>query len=330
MTNIKMTIGPLGPKSTKRRLKQNLKLSFNLSFNSTFIAVLTATLLAVFCLPANAGLKLELDAAMAYDSNVATDVADTNAGLGDVARNLSLGIGYDTKINDHWSISSTYRLNDTHWHTFHEFDSQMHIALLRIGNQQQRLNSDFSLIHAYGSVAGKDFLSLNRLSPGLGYLINSHWYIRSQVDVSDKTFALYEQRNGHAFAASLYLYRFIDRTRFYVTAHAQLKQEHTQDDVYAYQASIFKLQLKRDWSLFNFQGSSRLKARYEKRQYAGIRSAINAARKDHRWRVALQSDLQLNKQWKITSNLQGDWFSSNVAAAHYDQERIQIGLGWEF
>ena len=326
MTNLKMTTALLGPESKQRRLKR----CFNLSFTSTFFAAFTATLLAVFCLPASADFKLELDTGMEYDSNVATDAADKNAGLGDVARNLSLGLGYDTKINKHWNLSSSYRLNDTHWYTYNEFDSQMHIALLRLGYQQEKISSDLSLIHAYGSVDGEDFLSLNRLSPGLGYLINSHWYIRAQADVSEKTFALYEQRNGNAFAASLYLYRFIDRTRFYVTAQAQLKQENAQDDVYAYQANIFKLQLKRDWTLFNFQGSSRLKARYEKRQYEGVRSAINAAREDDRWRLVLQTSLQLSKQWKVTSSLQGDWFNSNVAAAHYDQERVQIGLGWEF
>lgn len=319
-----MKIALLGP-SLKWRLSR-----FKLDFTSPFLAALTATLLAVFCFPANANFKLELEAAMEYDSNVATDAADMNAGLGDVARNLSLGLGYDAKINKHWSISGLYRVNDIQWYTYDEFDSQMHISLLRFGYQQRKFSSDLSVIHAYGSVDGEDFLKLNRISPGLGYLINTNWYIRAQGDVSKKTFALYEQRNGNAFAASLYLYRFIDRTRFYVTAQAQLKQENAKNDVYAYQASIFKLQLKRNWTLFNLEGSSRLKARYEKRQYEGIRSAINAAREDDRWRLALQTYVHINKQWKITSSLQGDWFDSNVAAAHYDQERVQVGLAWEF
>ena len=319
-----MKIALLGP-SLKWRLSR-----FKLAFTRPFLTALTATLLAVFCLPANADFKLELEAAMEYDSNVATDAADNNAGLGDVARNLSVGLGYDFKINQHWNISSLYRVNDTQWYTYDEFDSQMHIGLVRMGFQQRKFSSDLTMIHAVGRVDGEDFLKLNRLSPGLGYLINTNWYIRAQGDVSQKTFALYEQRNGEAFAASVYLYRFIDRTRFYLTAQAQLKQENAKDDVYAYQASIFKLQLKRDWSVFNVKGSSRLKAHYEKRQYEGMRSAINAAREDNRWRLALHTNVQINDHWKLTSSLQGDWFDSNVAAADYDQERVQVGLAWEF
>jgi hypothetical protein len=299
-------------------------------FNSFSIRFITATLLAVFCFPVYAGLKLEVEAAMEYDSNVATDAADTDAGLGDVARNTSLGLGYDFKINNHWNLSSVYRLNDTHWYTYDEFDSQMHIGLMRLGYQQENISSDISLIHAYGRVDGKDFLSLNRLSPALGYVINSNWYFRVQSDVSQKTFALYEQRNGDSLAASFYLYRFIDRTRFYITAQMQWKQEDTQDNVYTYQANTFKLQLKRDWQLLSYKGSTRLKGQYEKRQYEGIRTSINAAREDDRWSLALQSSVHLTKQWRINSRLQTDYFDSNVAAANYDQERIQLGLSWEF
>ena len=70
-----MKIALLGP-SLKWRLSR-----FKLVFTSAFVAALTATLLAVFCLPANADFKLELEAAMEYDSNVATDAADNNLSL---------------------------------------------------------------------------------------------------------------------------------------------------------------------------------------------------------------------------------------------------------
>ncbi|MBA34670.1 MAG: hypothetical protein CMI14_04465 [Oleispira sp.] len=311
----------------RAHLDHCLKLK-QLCFN--FKQIFTATLLAVFCVPANAGFKLEFNAGMEYDSNVATDDADTDVGLGDVARNLSLGLAYDYKINKHWNLSSAYRLNDTQWNTYDQFDSQMHIGVFRLGYQKEKNSSDISLIHAYGSVDGEDFLSLNRLSPALAYLINTHWYIRAQSDFSQKTFARYEQRNGSSLAASLYLYRFIDRTRFYVIAQAQVKQENANESIYAYQASVFKLQLKRDWELFNYKGTSRLKGRYEKRQYEGVRAAINAAREDERWRLALQNSLNISKRWQITSSLQSDYFYSNVTAANYRQERIQLGLTWEF
>lgn len=295
-----------------------------------FFPALTATMLAVFCLPTHADFKIEVDAGFEYDSNVATDAAETDAGIGDFSRNLKLGLGYDHQLNKHWNLSGLYRLSDTRWQTYSEFDNQMHIGIARLGHQLGKSSSDLSFIHAYGSVDGMDFLSLSRVSPALGYLINSQWYIRAQSDFSHKTFDQYEQRNGNAFAASLYLYHFINRTRFYINALAQWKDENANDDVYAYQASTLRLQLKRDWSFSGYKVTGRILGRYEKRQYEGVRRSINAARADERYRLALESSIQLAKNWQLSSSIQADWFNSNVAAVDYNQERVRFGLSWEF
>lgn len=100
-----------------------------------FTPTLTATMLAVFCLPASAGFKLEVDAGFEYDSNVATDAAETDAGIGDFSRNLKLGLGYDHQLNKRWNLSGLYRLSDTRWQTYNEFDNQMHIGVVRLGHQ---------------------------------------------------------------------------------------------------------------------------------------------------------------------------------------------------
>ncbi len=295
-----------------------------------FIPTLTATMLAVFCLPTQAGFKLEVDAGFEYDSNVATDAAETDAGIGDFSRNLKLGLGYDHQLNKRWNLSGLYRLSDTRWQTYSEFDNQMHIGVARLGHQLGKLSSDLSLIHAYGSVDGMDFLSLSRISPAFGYLINPKWFIRAQSDFSHKTFDQYKQRNGNAFAASLYLYHFIDRTRLYISAQAQWKDENANDEVYAYQANTLKLQLKRDGTWWGYKFTSRIKGHYEKRQYVGYRRVINAARADERWRLGLETSVKLTEHWQLSGSVQTDWFDSNVAAANYDQERFQLGFSWEF
>lgn len=117
-----------------KRAAQGQPLKLKLSLFS-FKSIFTATMLAVFCLPASAGFKLEVDAGFEYDSNVATDAAETDAGIGDFSRNLKLGLGYDHQLNKRWNLSGLYRLSDTRWQTYNEFDNQMHIGVVRLRHQ---------------------------------------------------------------------------------------------------------------------------------------------------------------------------------------------------
>lgn len=290
----------------------------------------TATLLAVFCVPVQAGVTLELAAGEEYDSNVAVDVAETNAGLGDQARTLQLALGYKGQLSERWTLDSRYQLHDSRWQRYSAYDSQMHTGLLRAGYQQGRNSSDISLIHARASVAGQDFMQLNRFSQAQGRLLSRHWYLRLQGDLSQKTFTPYPRRDSEGYAVSLSLYRFIDRTRFYLSATVQVKQEHTDDPLYRYGAGLLRLQLRRDWSLLGLAFSSRLQGRVEHRQYPAYRSDIEGARADTRWRLGLDTRLDLSQRWSLTGSVQADRFDSNVPAAAYDQQRLRLALNWAF
>ncbi|CBL45801.1 Hypothetical protein HDN1F_22180 [gamma proteobacterium HdN1] len=290
--------------------------------------------LALVCLPffssfTWAGTKIELEAGMEYDSNVGIEEADITSGVGDSASDLSLGISYDHKI-DHVNLSASYQLQDTRWQEYAEFNSQLHIGVLRAGYQMGVQGVDFSLAQAYGQVDGKDFLRLTRASPAYSRLIGNRWYVRTQADFSRKDFSQYDSRNSDSFAGNLYLYRFLDRTRFYLSGQMQLKSERAANEIYSYSGALAKIQIKRDFRIFDKKLSSRLHARIETRDYEGWRSDIRAARQDLRYRVAFENELAFNRHWQLQAKLQQEWFDSNLPVADYRQWRASLGLVWEF
>lgn len=293
-------------------------------------AILTATLLAVFCVPAQAGVALELEAGLEYDSNVAVDAAETNAGIGDQAQTLRLALGYNQALGRRGNISGRYQLYDSRWQRYSAYDTRMHTGVLRSGFQHGRFSADLALIHARADVDSREFLRLNRLSPTLGWLLNRQWYFRAQTDISEKQFADFPRRDSDGLAGSLHLYRFIDRTRFYLSGSLQWKTETAADPVYSYQASSLRLQIRRDWSLAGLVFTSRLQARYEQRQYDAERTDIRAARADDRWRLGLETTLKLTPHWQLEAAVHSDRFDSNLPVADYSQQRYRLGVGWSF
>ncbi|MEN9465621.1 MAG: hypothetical protein RL217_1802 [Pseudomonadota bacterium] len=290
-----------------------------------FIAALWAALVV----PAWADAKVELAGGLEYDSNVAPDTLEANVNQGDYATWLKLGLGYRQNLGA-FSGQMDYQLQDSRWLHNPSFNSQMHLGLGRLGYQQHGHSAELALVQAYGLVDGQDFLRLTRLSPAYGRLLNARWFMRLQGDLSEKTFADFAERNSQTQAGSLYLYRFFDRTRFYLSAQLQLKDEQAQAAVYSYQAWLVQLQLKRSWQVAGRELSVRAKGRMEERQYQGWRSDIQSRRHDWRLRAALEADFKLGAGWALHASWQQERFNSNLALADYDQYRSQIGLSFEF
>lgn len=295
-----------------------------------FRALTTASLLAVFCIQVYAGVSVELEAGLEYDSNVAVDAAESDSGLGDQAQLLQMALGYQQPLGKTLNLSGRYQLSDTRWQRYSDYDTRMHTGVLRMGWQPGRLNSDLALIAAQAEVDDQVFLNLSRVSPAIGWLLNRHWYVRGQADVTRKEFPGFPARNSQGGAFGLHLYRFIDRTRFYLSSSLQWKTEQADDPIYSYDAASVRVQLRRDWTLAGKTLSTRVQGRFEQRRYEEPRTDIGAARADDRWRIGLESSLQLSRRWNLEAGLNSDSFRSNLAAADYDQQRYRLGLVWRW
>ena len=83
--------------------------------------------------------------------------------------------------------------------------------------------------------------------------------MRLQGDLSEKTFADFDERNSQTKAGNLYLYRF-SMNPLYLSAQLQLKTSRRRR-VCSYQAWLVQLQLKRSWQVAGRELSVRAKGR---------------------------------------------------------------------
>lgn len=288
----------------------------------------TALTGAVFCFPVRADVSVDLSAGLEYDSNVAVDPVDLTSGLGDVAQTLKLALGYEQNLGSSWEVNGSYRLSDSQWQTYHEYDTRLHIGSLGIKRRSGRHTADLTASYAQAELAGQPFLQLQRLTPAVGWLINREWYWRNQLNLNQKRFRNYPDRDSDGVAVRSQLFRFFDRTRYYLSFNGMLRQESANNDIYSYQAGGLNLALKRDWQLWGQAMTTTLSAGAEQRDYVGVRSDIGQARSDWRYQTRLENQWQLAEHWQLALSLGYDDLRSNLDAANYHQYQGELTLSW--
>lgn len=292
--------------------------------------VQTAFMLAVFAVSAQAEFSAELAAGLEYDSNVAVDSIDSTSGLGDWSRNLNVALGASGRWSANWEWNGRYQGYDSQWQNYSQYDTQMHTGLGKVTYKSSHFINELAGVYAQADVNGQAFLTMRRISPATGSFIGQQWYWRAQYDRTQKQFVDYPLRDSDGDAVGLYLYRFLDKTRHFISANVQLKREQTPDDIYQYQGGIVRLGWKRAWQVGADTVSTQIKARYEMRQYDGIRSDILAARHDDKIRLSADLDWQMTPRWSAQFELIRDWNESNLQAADYKQFRIDSRIRWRY
>lgn len=288
----------------------------------------TALTGAVFCFPVRAEVSVDLSAGLEYDSNVAVDPVDLTSGLGDVAQTLKLALGYEQNLGSSWEVNGSYRLSDSQWQTYSEYDTRLHIGSLGLKHRSGRRTADLTASYAQAELAGQPFLQLQRLTPAVGWLINREWYWRNQLNLNQKRFSNYPDRDSDGVAVRSQLFRFFDRTRYYLSCNGMLRQESANNDIYSYQAGGLNLALKRDWHLWGQAMTTTLSAGAEQREYVGVRSDIGQARSDWRYQTRLENQWQLTGHWQLALSLGYDDLRSNLDAANYHQYQGELTLSW--
>ncbi|MCA6058943.1 hypothetical protein HUF18_04085 [Thalassolituus sp. ST750PaO-4] len=283
---------------------------------------LLLTLLLVFAAQAKAGLQLELAAGAGYDSNVAPDVTDINAGLGDSYHALEASLGWRTAGRRGVQFETSYWLKEQRWQVYSEYDNRLQTGLLRFGYQGDVLATDVALIAATADVDGQSYMQLERISPALGFIPSESLYVRTQFDFMRKTYEQNSARDSERSAARLQLYWFFRSSGLSLSALIQGVDEQADAQVYSYQAGIGRLSLRHRSRWFGLSVVNHLRARLEQRQYDDVT--------EQRQRLEISSRWQLSQRWQWSVSLQRDDRQSDFAAASYDQNRLESAIRWSF
>jgi len=288
---------------------------------------------ALFCVagvlsssPALAGAEFGVSIVSEYDSNILPEADITTQNQGDWATGTSGYLGWESKYKNGFEWQGRYEYSATRWEQATAFDTDLQTGYIRFGYNSGPHTSDLVALMATADLQGQPFMTLRRLSPAYGYFLSSKWYLRTQLDIGDKTFELYPERDATQLGARASLFWMLNRTQNYLSLRGVFRNEDTRTEPYGYQSFNTRLRWKYrigELSLLT-QGS------WEIRNYEAVWTEIGERRRDNRIRVT--AGLEYPLWWGLTVEAEAgrDMYHSNLAAADYQQYRFKSGLSWAF
>jgi hypothetical protein len=261
-----------------------------------------------------------------YDSNILPEADITTQNQGDWATGTSGYLGWKSKSQSGYEWQGRYEYSITRWQQAPEFDTNLQTGYLRLGYNKGAYTSDLVALIAYADLEGQPFMALRRLSPAFGYFFSSQWYVRAQVDIGDKTFELYPERDATQLGGRANVFWLINRTRHYISLRGVFRNEDTRSEPFGYKSVNSRLR----WKYRVGELSLMAQGAWEVRHYEAVWTDIGERRKDNR--IRLNAGFEYPLWWGVTLEADAgrDIYQSNLPTADYKQYRFKLGVSWDY
>ncbi|EAT12959.1 hypothetical protein RED65_14722 [Oceanobacter sp. RED65] len=299
--------------------------------HATFLSfVLWASLLvlggSLFYKPAQASIGASLEWGLEYDSNVLSNNQLNNDYDSDFSNRLSIALNADYHWQNVVRVQGQYQYSQTRWLEASQYDTDIHTGFLRISDRDGAWIREGIFLHAQAQIEGQDFLTLNRLSPALSVFANQSWYLRTQLDMGEKTFAQYTNRDGYFYGIKPSAYWLMNKMQHYVKVQLETKQEKIDDEQYDYQS----YSAVASWNYKFHETKLTLETEIEEKQYDNLWPSIADQRHDTRYRTKIKIQQNVSQHFTVKTEIGYDENQSNLASSNYDQVRGLLKLKYEW
>lgn len=275
---------------------------------------------------AYAGLSASIEWGLEYDSNVLSNNQLNNDYDSDFSNRFGVAIGGDYQWQGVLRLQGQYQYSQTRWLEASQYDTDIHTSFLRISDRKGAWIREGILLHAQAQIEGQDFLILNRISPALSYFPSRQWYLRTQLDIGEKKFPQYSNRDAICFGIKPSIYWLINNMQHYVKLQLDAKQENVSDNQYdnqSYSATA-------SWNVKFSDIKITLETELEEKLYDTSWPSIAQQRQDTRYKSKIKIQQNVSNDFTVATEVGYDKNESNLATSNYDQVRGLLKLKYEW
>ncbi len=270
-----------------------------------------------------------------YDDNVTTDEIDSTSNLSDTAAVIEASGSYRPDAGKDFGLQLSYDFSQSLYQDLSSFDLQSHLFS---GSVEKEINGfDVGLNYLYGRtfLGGDDFLSLNSITPTLGYSVTDSWYVSLRYNYQNKDFisSSNDGRDAGLNSGTIDNFLFFMDSKAYLSFGYQAEDENTDSDEFDYFGHIFHVRLKLPVSVGGLEAFNPVLnagVKYSDKDYSSVTSSIGAEREDERTTLNLGLDADLSRHVFAKFDYEYINAQSNLASSDFTENIVTISIGARF
>ena len=282
----------------------------------------------------------EASAGLQYDSKVIVEETDVASDDGareagsvllddrDGASIFDLRLDYEIDLDSDTSLELGYNFALAKYFEYTNFDRQIHNVTGILRHQFGAVNAGASYGLYHARLDGEGFLTLHRASPYVSFRPGSNTYLWLSYAYSDYDLIGRTARDADAHQLYADLYYFLDGTSRYFRIGYEIRD--AKDGQFSFDGNSLKAGFVTALPLGERESSLNIGYEFEHRNYEGITPSIGDRRDDSRHTLTGAFEFELSERWHALLAYRYRDSASNLAVADYEEQRIELRLGFTF
>ena len=279
----------------------------------------------------------EISAGVKYDSNLSVIEIDQVVPDDDFAAVIKASVDYLLKITPQTTLKVGYDFDQSLYSEHDEFNYQSHAGSAKLrhkfGAEADASDVALNYRYSYSTLDGDGFMNLHRISPTLGVYIAKPVYLLFEYIYADKDFIGITDRDAVVHSGGVDAFYFIDGPKFMIVAGYQYDDSDANDVDFDYEAHLGKIKLVRRVDVAGVKPKFSVGWDHETRNYSSPTSAAPDAagrRNDNRNKLKASLEVPVTDVFYALFEYQYRDFNSNLNAADYSENLVEVRVGAEF
>ena len=273
---------------------------------------------------------VELGAGLQYDDNVTVDDIDQATNLGDFAAVFDAGLEYEHDFGQGTEFEVGYGLSQRSYFEETDFNLQIHSGAIQVKHDSGSYNLGLSGREIYARLGGDGFLNIAQVQPYASGFVTDILYLRGAYTFRDKSFEGRDDRDATVHMGALDNYFFLDGASRYLLLGYRFENEDANAAEFDFNGHNLKVRYSHEFQFAAQEWEFNTGWRYEKRNYSNPTPSIGVKRDDDKHRLRAGLELFLTDRLTLISQYQYRNYNSNLPAADYTENRIDLSVAAEF